>query len=525
MHFAVALRTTEAGHVNLLLRFGNDERTVWPEEFMKILFSVLVIPLATCINLLAYDFQWATAFPGGGSGVKSIALDGESNTLAAGWFSGTVSFGTNQLSSVGNQDLFVAKLNSTGGVLWVKQFGSDTGEDMDGLARANDGSVFVLGKFTGTLTAGTNTATAISSNGYLDAFVVKLNPSGEFVWLRSYALEFHGPGGGITVSPDHKVWITAQANGALFIRSYDFSGNVLHHFTPTTSTSRGHGIVVGTNGNIYVTGYFEGSLDLGTTNMAGGGGPSSHFTAAFNSGGTALWTTRIPSFGYSFGNAITLTPQGDVITVGRIDVSYIGAPYPTLFIEKHSPAGQLIWSRQQGAHRSVFTAESVAVDSAGNAYTGGEKRDPFTFPDPRSGPLFTAWTPAGTQAVFLRVIGSAPIEGGSANGIAIAADGSVHVGGAVSGTFQFGNFTVSGTNGFVAKLAPLMHPRLLITSATNYITLEWPGAASGFSLQQIGRFSGASWSNVTPFATTISNRARLTLPASEAESYFRLSGP
>ena len=67
------------------------------------------------------SFVWASKIDGSGNGYSMGTADRFGNVYVTGWFSGTASFGTTNLTSAGDDDIYVAKYNSTGVLQWAKR--------------------------------------------------------------------------------------------------------------------------------------------------------------------------------------------------------------------------------------------------------------------------------------------------------------------------------------------------------------------------------------------------------------------
>src|ERR1043166_1712110 len=138
----------------------------------------LFVVLIAVFSVTAYDFTWTTLFLDNSS-VNAIARDAQDRSVVAGTFSGTGSIGTNQFTSAGSSDVFVAALDRSGPVTWARQVGGVAGERGAKVAIARDSTVFFCGTFFGTATFGTNVVTALDTNGYPDLYVARLSSAGE----------------------------------------------------------------------------------------------------------------------------------------------------------------------------------------------------------------------------------------------------------------------------------------------------------------------------------------------------------
>jgi len=139
------------------------------------------------------NFIWAKQIGTGVSNCYSnaIALDGLGNIVTAGNFNGMPDFdpgtGTFNLTSMGNSDMYLCKLDVNGNFIWAKQFGSLSDNSALTLATDTGNEIFFCGYYTGTVdfdpNAGTHTLTA--SIASKDAFITKIDDTGGFVWTYS----------------------------------------------------------------------------------------------------------------------------------------------------------------------------------------------------------------------------------------------------------------------------------------------------------------------------------------------------
>ncbi len=216
-----------------------------------------------------------------------IAVDGAGNSYVTGKFNGTVTFGSQPLTSNGYADIFVAKLGPNGNWLWAAQAGGTNDDHGYGIAVDGAGNAHVTGYFNGTATFGSQTLTTIGGN---DIFVAKLDPSGN--WLR--IVQAGGTGGetgrSIVMDSEGNAWVTGDFTGTttfgshtltssgfgygtyenIFVAKLDPSGNWLWAISGITSNG-GKGIALDGADNACVTGYFGGTATFGNDSLTASG--------------------------------------------------------------------------------------------------------------------------------------------------------------------------------------------------------------------------------------------------------------
>lgn len=81
---------------------------------------------------------------------KAITVDKEGNIYLTGGFSGTARFGTSTLVSNGFGDMFVAKYNPEGDLIWIQKGGGTVFTIGQSIAVDTDGNSYVTGYFRAT---------------------------------------------------------------------------------------------------------------------------------------------------------------------------------------------------------------------------------------------------------------------------------------------------------------------------------------------------------------------------------------
>src|SRR2546422_1609861 len=97
-------------------------------------------------------FAWARQIGGTNSqnGSSAVGVDAGGNIYLAGYFYRTnTSVGNTVLTNMGGQDIFLAKLDPSGRILWVRQIAGSGEDEARGLALDAAGNLYVTGVFSG----------------------------------------------------------------------------------------------------------------------------------------------------------------------------------------------------------------------------------------------------------------------------------------------------------------------------------------------------------------------------------------
>ena len=161
------------------------------------------------IFLAKYDTDgallWLRRAGGTGSDIAhGVKVDSAGNVAIVGEFQGTASFDAHSVASAGLANAFIAKYDSAGNNLWVRRGGSTTSFAADpARALAIDGAnnFYVAGDFSG---AADFDGLTVSSAGARDVFVAKYNSDGLIQWLHH--------GGGPRAEEAHSIGVDAAGN-------------------------------------------------------------------------------------------------------------------------------------------------------------------------------------------------------------------------------------------------------------------------------------------------------------------------
>jgi hypothetical protein len=223
---------------------------------------------------------WSTTLESPGSSIaQSVALDSANQAVVTGVFSQSLAVGNLTLQGHGQNDVFLARFDKAGAVQIAKGFGdaSDQSEARAAVTAAND--IFVSGTFKGTLDFGGNQILAQSAQG--DAFLAKFDSSGNIVWSKDFGNGQAATGGSPAAAANGDVYVTGRFRGGLNLGCGNLPGNgngnsdvFVAHFNNVgaCATSQGFGdakdqagllTAVSPNGSPVIGGTFQGAINFG----------------------------------------------------------------------------------------------------------------------------------------------------------------------------------------------------------------------------------------------------------------------
>ena len=362
------------------------------------------------------NFVWAKSMGAGADHDNgfSIALDGSGNIYTTGFFEGTADFdpgaGVFNLTSAGNSDIFISKLDASGNFVWAKAMNGIGYGYGYSIALDGSGNVYTTGNFTATVDFDPGAGVFnLTSAGNYDIFISKLDASGNFVWAKSmgggayfdysHSIALDGSGNVYTTGwfdgtadfdPGAGVFnLTSAGISDIFISKLDASGNfVWAKAMGGADPARGYSIALDGSGNVYTTGWFEGTADFdpgaGVFNLTTGGGGSDIFISKLDASGNFVWAKSMGGAYFDYSYSIALDGYGNVYTTGDFkgtvdfdpgagifNLTSAAGGGSDIFISKLDASGNFIWANAMGGVASGAISYSIALDGSGNVYTTG----------------------------------------------------------------------------------------------------------------------------------------------------------
>jgi hypothetical protein len=237
----------------------------------------------------AGQLTWAKTFGDADEqSAESVGVDPIGDVLVAGWFGGTIDFGDGPHVSAGYADAYLVKLAAAdGAVVYSRAFGGMNDQQAVAIAVDSHGAVCLAGSFASSFVVDKGTLT---SAGDLDAFVAKIDPTGDTIWARRFggpgtdvALAVAAdPGGGCVIGGGFEdvasfggpVLESAGRKDAFLVKVDEVGDTVFaNRFGDASGDQLGWAVAVDASGAIAFAGGFAGSMEWGEprgTPSAGG---------------------------------------------------------------------------------------------------------------------------------------------------------------------------------------------------------------------------------------------------------------
>ncbi|TDI81908.1 MAG: hypothetical protein E2O79_07165, partial [Caldithrix sp.] len=388
-----------------------------------LLFGVVFLFFAGAIQ--AQDLIWARRAGGlSHDSGADIVVDASGNSYITGHFDESALFGVGEvnettLHSAGSIDIFVAKYDANGLLLWAKQAGgSELGQGF-GIAVDGSGNSYITGIFEGVATFGAGEAneTTLTSAGSRDIFIARYNANAMLQWAK-------------------------RAGGS-------------------NSNDHGLAIIVDASNNSYVTGFFNASATFGegeaNETTLTSAGSFDIFMVKYDADGLLLWAKEAGGLSFDFGAGISVDAFNNSYVTGVFEASPIfgrgeanettltSAGLGDIFVARYNAEGLLLWVKPAGGSEGE-RGSGIAVDASGNSYVTGEFEGSATFG--ASGVNETTLNSTGATDIFVAKYNAAGLllwvksAGGSAgdegSGIVVDASGSSYVTGEFEGSATFG---------------------------------------------------------------------------------------
>lgn len=365
---------------------------------MKKLLLFLTFTLLT-----SYTFSQNTGWlrrAGGTNGDvgNSVTTDANENVYVTGYYKGTSTFGTTTFTSAGSMDIFVAKYDSAGTLLWAKTAGGGGDDNGRGVACDAAGNVYVTGSCKDTAHFDTDSVVAPSSQD--EFFLVSYDPAGTLRWLKhsssgfgiAWGLSLSVFGNNIYVMGNYSATRTigtstfnAVGSTDMFVVSYNMAGGYNNGWSfGGPGYDDGQDIHVASTNEIFVTGAFSDSINLpiGTLLSAGN---EDVFIIKFDGTGNSLAALYGGGANQDVAHSVAVDANAVYITgyfqgpAQFASTSFAGVGGRDLFLIKYKRSDlHQVFANAYGGPNDDY-GNDLALDKNGNPFISGIFTDTATF--------------------------------------------------------------------------------------------------------------------------------------------------
>lgn len=269
-----------------------------------------------------------------------VTADKVGNVYVSGVFvTGTMVFGSttlNNTSAVGGSDVYLAKYNSSGTVVWANTAGGPNIETPESISADSLGNVYIIGQYFGSsMSFGSTTLNnSVTNNSSCDIFMAKYDVSGALSWAKS--------AGGV-------------------------------------SNDWGRDVRVDHNGNVHATGAFSGStVAIGTSTLIGNGSCANSFMITMDPNYNTIWAKSFASNSNNNGYKIVCDASGNSYVAGDFffSMNIGGFPLtctgvgPDIYVVKMDPLGTVVAATSAGGNRWEYLY-GMSVDKQNNCFLTG----------------------------------------------------------------------------------------------------------------------------------------------------------
>jgi hypothetical protein len=169
------------------------------------------------------NFIWAKKFDGikdqRGSRDNRLAIDNFSNVYIVGGFENSGTYGPFTLTSNGEWDAFLFKMDKDGNFIWARNVGSDKSDRADGIAIDYCDNVYISGEYRNPMVfSGANASNGtdtLSHSKKRDIFVAKITTNGDWVWAKRARSDGTDKPFQMSVDENMQVFIAGSAGDSL----------------------------------------------------------------------------------------------------------------------------------------------------------------------------------------------------------------------------------------------------------------------------------------------------------------------
>jgi hypothetical protein len=406
-----------------------------------------------------------------------IKTDTNGNVYLTGIFYQNLTIGNTTLSNSGGADIFLVKYDKNGSFLWLKKAGGSGYDVVEEIEVDSSGNIYMTGYFYGT--ADFNNL-SLTSGGASDVFLAKYDTNGEIIWVKKAGGSNSDTGKSLFIGENEDVYLTGDFSGVssfnntsvtsaggtdVFIAKYNSNG-VLQWVKSAGGTSDDYveGVVVDDGDNVYLVGIFNGTMNVGNTSLTSAGGTDVFITKYNPTNTTWAWAKRGGGTGSDSGRDIIITASGKVLITGMFEntatfesKTIMSEGALDIFLAEYTKDGTNYWIKREGGKYGEIVLK-LGLDNEDNIYMAGSFFGLANFGsislsnDGSNNGYIAKLNTNGVSQWVQKIGGTGSIDVLSMN---VEATGNIYVTGRFNGELKCGTTSFLSTNGtdiFVARI-------------------------------------------------------------------------
>lgn len=274
---------------------------------------------------------------------RTLVVDDYGEVYITGLFKQTATFDSLALNDKGSRnlvsddnlrDVFIAKYNTNGQMLWVKRVAWGPNNDVpEGLSVDVNNNVLISGTFKESLYFSSDTLTV--QKGNLNGYIAKFNSNGNFIWAK-HTIHTHANTKFLNISAavNDQIYLAGFLTDTMWVEDFTVTSRsvgeediILMKINEdgdvqwirkagSTGPDRGNSVYADPYGSVFITGYFTGTANFDSTgynlydsrNIVSKGG-FDMFVAKYNNAGTLRWVGVNGSNGNDIGYGLYANDQ------------------------------------------------------------------------------------------------------------------------------------------------------------------------------------------------------------------------
>lgn len=369
--------------------------------------------LLISLNGFTQNLVWAKQFAGADSSSSSTdspksVVDENGNLYVTDVFKGTFDFDPGpavfNLTSAGDFDISICKLDVNGNFIWAKRIGSSSLDSSHSIELDGANNVYISGAFSESVDfdpgIGVYNLSSFSVAGW-NGFICKLNANGDFIWAKNFESSFSNTISNMSVNNDGKIFITGAFRGTvdfdpssnnallssdgtqrdIYIGSYDSFGNLIWIYRIGGNNEEiVSNIVHDGFSNIYLAIAFLGTVDLNpgpdVLNLTDGPNPGGDWCfLKLNTTGDLMFAKQFSAY-YSL-RSIAVDSSGNIYHSGSFSGTVDFDPGPGIFDLSASGNGDMLVSKLDSSGNFSWAKSFGSVDPTSSESILDMKIDPF----------------------------------------------------------------------------------------------------------------------------------------------------